>query len=95
MLPHVKQGKLRLVLATHDVELIARIERIARALGLERARMEVAMLYGIRADQQARLAREGFVVKDLISYGDAWYAWYLRRLAERPANVLFVARQLF
>ncbi|MHB8587321.1 MAG: proline dehydrogenase family protein [Candidatus Dormibacteraceae bacterium] len=95
MLPQVKQGKLRLVLATHDVELVARIDRIARALGLERAQLEVAMLYGIRADQQARLAREGFVVRDLISYGDAWYAWYLRRLAERPANVLFVARQLF
>jgi proline dehydrogenase len=53
------------------------------------------MLYGIRTDQQLRLAREGYVVKDLISYGDSWYAWYVRRLAERPANVLFVARQLF
>jgi len=52
------------------------------------------MLYGIRTDQQLRLAREGYVVKDLISYGDAWYAWYVRRLAERPANVLFAARQI-
>jgi proline dehydrogenase len=41
-----------------------------------------------------RLAKEGYVVKALISYGEAWYMWYLRRLAERPANVLFVARQL-
>ena len=95
MLPQVKQGKLRLVLATHDVELVARITRIAQALGLERSELEVAMLYGIRVDQQMRLAREGYVVKDLISYGDSWYAWYVRRLAERPANVLFVARQLF
>ena len=95
MLPQVKQARLRLVLATHDVDLIARITRYAQALGLERAQLEVAMLYGIRADQQVRLAREGYVVKDLISYGDAWYAWYLRRLAERPANVVFVARQLF
>jgi proline dehydrogenase len=95
MLPHVKQGKLRLVLATHDVDLVARISRYAYAIGLVRAQLEVAMLYGIRANQQVRLAREGYVVKDLISYGDAWYAWYLRRLAERPANVLFVARQLF
>lgn len=95
MLPQVKQGKLRLVLATHDVELIARIERFAHAAGLERAQLEVAMLYGIRVDQQLRLAREGYVVKDLISYGDAWYAWYVRRLAERPANVLFAARQIF
>jgi proline dehydrogenase len=95
MLPHVKQGKLRLVLATHDVEMIARVARFAYALDMERAQLEVAMLYGIRTDQQLRLAREGYVVKDLISYGDAWYAWYVRRLAERPANMLFVARQLF
>jgi proline dehydrogenase len=95
MLPQIKQGKLRLVLATHDVELIARISRFAYALGLDRAQLEVAMLYGIRTDQQLRLAKEGYVVKDLISYGDSWYAWYIRRLAERPANVLFVARQLF
>jgi len=95
MLPQVKQGKLRLVLATHDVELIARISRFAYALGMERAHLEVAMLYGIRTDQQQRLAGEGYLVKDLISYGDSWYAWYIRRLAERPANVLFVARQLF
>jgi proline dehydrogenase len=95
MLPQVKQGKLRLVLATHDVELIARITRFAYAVGLERAKLEVAMLYGIRTDQQLRLAREGYAVKDLISYGDAWYAWYVRRLAERPANVLFAARQIF
>jgi proline dehydrogenase len=95
MLPHAKRRKLRLVMATHDVDLVARITRFALALGLQRAELEVAMLYGIRQDQQARLSREGYVVKDLISYGDAWYAWYLRRLAERPANMLFVARQLF
>jgi proline dehydrogenase len=95
MLSQVKQGKLRLVLATHDVALIARITRFAKAAGLVRAQLEVAMLYGIRTDQQLRLAGEGYVVKDLISYGDAWYAWYVRRLAERPANVLFAARQIF
>jgi len=95
MLPQVKQGKLRLVLATHDVDLIARISGFAYALGMQCAQLEVAMLYGIRTDQQLRLAKEGYVVRDLISYGDSWYAWYIRRLAERPANVLFVARQLF
>jgi proline dehydrogenase len=94
MLPAVKRGDLRLVMATHDVDLLARVTRFAQALGLERAQLEVAMLYGIRFDQQVRLAAEGYVVKDLIAYGDAWYAWYLRRLAERPANMLFVARQL-
>jgi proline dehydrogenase len=94
MLPAAKRGELRLVMATHDVDLIALITRFAQALGIERAQLEVAMLYGIRFDQQVRLAAEGYVVKDLIAYGDAWYAWYLRRLAERPANMLFVARQL-
>ncbi len=94
MLPEVKRRRLRLVCATHDVELIARIWRFAQAMEMERSQVEVAMLYGIRTDQQLRLAREGFDVRDLISWGDAWYAWYLRRLAERPANVWFVARQL-
>ncbi len=94
MLPEVKARNLRLVLATHDVELIASAWRFAQVMGMERSQLEVAMLYGIRTDQQERLAREGFSVRDLITYGDAWYAWYLRRLAERPANIWFVARQL-
>lgn len=94
VLPDVSRGKLRLVLGTHDVELVGRIARFAESLGLEHAKLEVNMLYGIRTDQLARLAAEGYRAKDLIAYGEAWYAWYLRRLAERPANVLFVARQL-
>ena len=53
------------------------------------------MLYGIRTEQLAKLAAEGHTTRQLIAYGPAWYGWYLRRLAERPANVLFVARQLF
>jgi proline dehydrogenase len=51
------------------------------------------MLYGIRAREQRRLASDGFVVRTLIAYGPAWYPWYMRRLAERPANVLFALRQ--
>jgi proline dehydrogenase len=94
MLPEVKRRRLRLVLATHDTEMIGKAWRIADALAMQKAQVEIAMLYGIRVDEQLRLAREGFTVRDLITYGDAWYQWYLRRLAERPANVLFVARQL-
>lgn len=94
MLPEVKRGNLRLVLGTHDVDLIAKIWRFGQALGVDRSRLEVAMLYGIRTDEQLRLAREGFPVRCLISYGDAWYAWYVRRLAERPANLFFAVRQL-
>lgn len=94
MLTEVKRKHLRLVNATHDTEMIGKVWRIASALGMEKSQVEVAMLYGIRVDEQLRLAGEGFAVRDLIAYGDAWYAWYLRRLAERPANVWFVARQL-
>lgn len=94
LLPEVKRKQLRLVMGTHDIDLVARVWRFAEAFGLEKSQLEVNMLYGIRTDQQLRLAREGFVVKDLIAYGDVWYAWYLRRLAERPANMLFVARQM-
>jgi len=95
MLPDVNRGRLKLVLATHDVPLIERIARFADAIGMDRHQLEVHMLYGIQPAQQARLATEGYRVKALIAYGDAWYAWYLRRLAERPANVVFVARQMF
>jgi proline dehydrogenase len=52
------------------------------------------MLYGIRDAAQRTLVREGHTVKTLISYGSAWYPWYMRRLAERPANVWFVVRSL-
>jgi proline dehydrogenase len=53
------------------------------------------MLYGIRYSAQRKLVAEGHIVKTLISYGAAWYRWYMRRLAERPANVLFVDKSLF
>jgi proline dehydrogenase len=86
--------KLRIGLGTHDVRLIEQAAEHAAALGLPKAAFEVQMLYGIRMDQQRRLAREGFVVRDLIAYGEAWYPWYMRRLAERPANVIFALRQM-
>jgi proline dehydrogenase len=94
VLAGVKRRELRLVLGTHDVVLIERVWRFAAALGMDRSQIEVNMLYGIRTDEQLRLKRDGYAVKSLIAYGNAWYAWYLRRLAERPANVLFAARQL-
>jgi proline dehydrogenase len=94
MLPHVAAGVLRLGLGTHDSALIERIADHARAAGIALDAFEVQMLYGIRMDEQRRLAAEGYVVRDLIAYGEAWYPWYMRRLAERPANVLFALRQL-
>ncbi len=94
VLPDVSRKRVRLVVGTHDIALIERIARFADAIGMDRHQLEVHMLYGIQSRQQARLAAEGYRVKDLVAYGDAWYAWYLRRLAERPANMWFVARQM-
>jgi proline dehydrogenase len=91
----IKAGtRVRLALGTHDVRLIEQVAEHAAALGLPKTAFEIQMLYGIRMDQQRRLAREGYVVRDLIAYGEAWYPWYMRRLAERPANVLFALRQI-
>jgi len=86
--------KVRLGLGTHDVRLIEQIAEHAAAMGLPKTSVEVEMLYGIRMDQQRRLATEGYLVRDLIAYGHAWYPWYMRRLAERPANVMFALRQM-
>jgi len=95
MLEALKAGaRVRIGLGTHDVRLIEQVAEHAAALGLPKTSFEVQMLYGIRMDQQRRLAREGYVVRDLIAYGEAWYPWYMRRLAERPANVLFALRQI-
>lgn len=79
---------------THDMQLIDWIRARAREGGLANDCYEVQMLYGIRTQDQRRLAREGCRVRVLISYGDAWFAWYMRRLAERPANIWLVARSM-
>jgi proline dehydrogenase len=84
----------RVILGTHDLGLIDQSARYAEAHGLERERIEIQMLYGIRAGEQRRLASEGFNVRALVSYGNYWYPWYVRRLAERPANLVFALRQL-
>ncbi len=94
MLPHAATGELRLGLGTHDTVLIERVAAHAAAAGLGKDAFEVEMLYGIRQREQLRLAAEGYRVLTLIAYGEAWYAWYMRRLAERPANVWFAVRQI-
>jgi proline dehydrogenase len=85
---------IRLGLGTHDVVLIEQIADQLAAAGIGKDGYEIEMLYGIRTDQQLRLARAGFRVVSLIAYGDFWYPWYMRRLAERPANVWFALRQV-
>ena len=93
MLPDAGADRLRLGLGTHDVELVDEIARAGAAQGIPKTAFEVQMLYGIRTDQQRRLRDAGYRVRVLIAYGDYWYPWYVRRLAERPANLWFAARQ--
>lgn len=83
------------ILGTHDMPLLRRIIAKARALGVAPGRYEIHMLYGIRERDQLALRAEGETVATLISYGEAWYRWYMRRLAERPANVGFVVKSMF
>lgn len=90
----LRERNVRLGLGTHDVRLIEQLANHAAALGLGRDAFEVQMLYGIRTGELLRLRREGYRCQALIAYGASWYPWYLRRLAERPANVAFVARQM-
>ncbi len=85
---------IRLGLGTHDVNLIEQIAEQVAAAGIGHDGFEIEMLYGIREDQQYRLATAGYRVQALIAYGEHWYPWYMRRLAERPANVFFAVRQL-
>lgn len=89
-----QDDQIRVVLGTHDLRLIDQAGAYARSIGLPTSAFEVHMLYGVRADEQERLAAAGYPVRTLISYGKAWYAWYMRRLAERPANMVFALRQL-
>jgi proline dehydrogenase len=86
---------VRTVIATHDLDLIHRVETLARAEKLTGADFQFVMLYGIQRAEQLRLARDGWRSGVLISYGTFWFPWYMRRLAERPANVAFVIKNLF
>jgi len=93
--PEARRAGVRTIFGTHDSALIRRIEDAARAAGLKPKDVEFQMLYGIKRDEQSRLAAQGYRFRVLISYGDAWFPWYMRRLAERPANVLFVLKNVF
>lgn len=85
----------RAVFGTHDLDLIAAIRGHAGAVGVKPAEYEFHMLYGIQKAAQVRLARDGAALRVLIAYGEYWFPWYMRRLAERPANVWFVVKSLF
>ena len=82
------------VFGTHDISLVERLRAQAGSLGVANDAWEVHMLYGIRTADQRRLAAGGVTMRVLVSYGTHWFPWYVRRLAERPANVWFVLRSV-
>ena len=90
-----RRAGVRAAIATHDPKLIRKICKWAAAQGIGKNEIEFQMLYGIQRAELLRLAKEGYRGGAFISHGSHWFPWYMRRLAERPANVLFVARNLF
>jgi proline dehydrogenase len=82
-------------IGTHDRNLLNEMELLAKRMGVGAKDYEYALLYGIQRGEQLRLVKAGRNVRVLISYGAHWFPWYMRRLAERPANLLFVAKSMF
>lgn len=82
-------------IATHDEHMIAAAKDFAARHNIDRSRFEFQMLYGVRRDLQRRLVREGYRVRVYVPFGTEWYPYFMRRLAERPANVIFLARNFF
>jgi proline dehydrogenase len=82
-------------IATHDEQIIAGLERFARGRGIPPQGFEFQLLYGIRRQLQRQLVQQGWRVRLYVPYGREWYAYFMRRLAERPANLLFLMRNLF
>lgn len=93
--PDAKSARAWATLGTHDTVLIPQLEQAAKESGLTTDMYEYAMLYGIQRGEQLRLAKSGRQVRVLISYGTHWFPWYMRRLAERPANLSFVFKSMF
>ena len=93
--PDAIQAGCLLHIATHDMALVDRLAAWIKANNVPPSAYEFAMLYGIQRTHQQRLASEGKRLRVLISYGEYWFPWYMRRLAERPANVWFVLKNVF
>ncbi|HVG35358.1 MAG TPA: proline dehydrogenase family protein [Pyrinomonadaceae bacterium] len=82
-------------IATHDPNMINETIRFMRAQGIKKDAFEFQMLYGVRRDLQEKLARDGYNVRVYVPYGKHWYPYFMRRLAERPANIWFIMKNLF
>ena len=95
LLREIREKGIRIAFATHDLSLQERIKKEAETLMLPQYDVEFQMLYGIKQSEQIKLANDGYNVRTLVSYGKSWYPWYMRRLAERPANVSFVIKNIF
>jgi proline dehydrogenase len=87
-------SKAFVAIATHDERIIEQVKGLAREKGISRERFEFQLLYGIRRDLQLGLKDEGFKVSVYIPYGTFWYPYFLRRLGERPENLLFLLKHL-
>jgi proline dehydrogenase len=94
LLSAAKTGGARPVFGTHDLALVSQIRADAQAIGVPESAFEVQMLFGIQDAGRRQLARDGIRTRVLISYGKAWYPWFMRRLAEKPANLLMIGRNL-
>jgi proline dehydrogenase len=81
-------------IATHDEAMIAAAKRFVHEKKIEKSSFEFQMLYGVRRDLQRALVSEGYNVRVYVPFGSEWYPYFMRRLAERPANVLFLARNM-
>jgi proline dehydrogenase len=81
-------------LATHDESMIAAAKSFAAQHGIDPSRFEFQMLFGVRRDLQRELIRDGYNVRVYVPFGHEWYPYFMRRLAERPANVFFIAKQM-
>ncbi len=81
-------------IATHDENMIAATKEFAKERGIAPDQFEFQMLYGVRRDLQEKLVREGYRMRVYVPYGHSWYPYFMRRLAERPANVWFVLKNM-
>ncbi|UHA72758.1 proline dehydrogenase family protein [Paenibacillus sp. 481] len=91
---HLLQGNYAAV-ATHDDRIIEHVKRFAQQRGIPNSQFEFQMLYGIRTHEQQSLAAQGYTMRVYVPYGNDWYGYFMRRLAERPANVAFVLKSMF
>jgi proline dehydrogenase len=82
-------------LATHDENIINQVKAFAIQEKIPRDAFEFQMLYGIRRDLQKKLIKDGWGIRVYIPFGTEWYPYLMRRLAERPANAIFIAKNLF